>query len=70
MLKKMVKIVKIADMRVLSEDAYIGPQLTDVDTGKLKTLLRWKGRKTGYMPSKGKIATVRMGLKSGAWKLV
>lgn len=66
----MVKIVKIADMRVLSEDAYIGPELTDVDTGKTKTLCRWKGRKTGYMPSEGRITTVRMGLKSGAWMIV
>lgn len=66
----MVKIVKIADMRVLSEDGYIGPELTDVDTGKTKILFRWKGRKTGYMPSEGRITTVRMGLKSGAWKLI
>lgn len=66
----MVKIVKIADMRVLSEDGYIGPELTDVDTGKTKTLCRWKGRKTGYMPSEGRTSTVRMGLKSGAWRMV
>lgn len=66
----MVKIVKIADMRVLSEDGCIGPELTDVDTGKTKTILRWMGRKTGYMPSRGAITTVRMGLKSGAWKVV
>ena len=66
----MVKIVKIADMRVLSKDDYIGPELTDVDTGTTKILIRWRGRETGYMPSKGKITTVRMGLKSGAWKVV
>lgn len=66
----MVKIVKIADMRVLSEDGYIGPELTDVDTGVTKTLCRWDGRKTGYIPSEGRITTVRMGLKSGAWKLI
>ena len=66
----MVKIVKIADMRVLSEDDCIGPVLTDVDTGKSKTLYRWAGRKTGYMPSRGAITTVRTGLKSGVWKVV
>lgn len=66
----MVKIVKIADMRVLSEDGYIGPELTDVDTGETKTLFGWKGRKTGYMPSEGRVTTVRMGLKSGAWMIV
>lgn len=66
----MVKIVKIADMRVLSEDGCIGPELTDVDTGKSKTLFRWMGRKTGYMPSRGAINTVRMGIKSGVWRVV
>ena len=66
----MVKIVKIADMRVLSEDGYIGPELTDVDTGRTKTLVKWKGRQTGYMPKAGKIRTVKAGLKSGAWKLI
>lgn len=66
----MVKIVKIADMRVLSEDGYIGPELTDVDTGRTKTLVKWEGRQTGYMPKEGKIRTVKAGLKSGAWKLI
>ena len=66
----MVKIVKIADMRVLSEDGYIGPELTDVDTGRTKTLVKWKGRQTGYMPCEGKIPAVRTGLKTGAWKVV
>lgn len=66
----MVKIVKIADMRVLSENCCIGPELTDVDTGKSKTLCRWMGRKTGYMPGRGRIETVRMGLKSGVWRVV
>ena len=66
----MVKIVKIADMRVLTEGDCIGPVLTDVDTGKTKKLCRWYGRKTGYMPSEGRITTVRMGLKSGAWMIV
>ena len=66
----MVKIVKIADMRVLSVDGCIGPTLTDVDTGKQKKLLRWTGRKFGYLPRRGRIPAVRMGLKSGAWKVV
>lgn len=65
----MVKIVKIADMRVLSEDGYIGPQLTDVDTEQTMILAKWMGRSNGYMSAKGKIRTVKAGLKSGAWKL-
>ena len=66
----MVKIVKIADMRVLSEGGYIGPELTDVDTEETFTLTKWMGRSKGYMPSEGKIRTVQAGLKSGAWKLI
>lgn len=66
----MKRIVNIGGHRVLVDEQVVGPSLTDVDTGAVITLAKWMGRSNGYMPAKGKIRTVKAGLKSGAWKLM
>lgn len=66
----MKRIVNIGGHRVLVDGEVVGPSLTDVDTGQTIILEKWVGRSNGYMAAKGKIRTVRAGLKSGAWKLI